>query len=78
MKTITFRSLDGRLFPARVKNGQAKLGNVASRLAARAAGYAGAVELISTKTGETLTPDTKLEDLPDESEITMAPDLTPA
>ena len=76
---VTFRSLDGRTYDARIKNGQATVGSVAGKLAARVAGYAGGLELIATQTGQTLEPNTKLDDLPEEClDITMAPELTPA
>ena len=75
---LTFRSMDGRAFKARVRNPRARLTDVAGRLAVRA-GYAGTVELISTQTGQNIKDDVALEDLPvEDRDITFAPESTPA
>ena len=75
-KVLTFRTLDGRAYTGAVKNGAAKLGSVASRLATRA-GLSGTFELVD-KEGVSLDPNTPLEDLPDGEEIAIASELTPA
>ncbi len=76
MKTLTFKTLDGRTFSGEVKNGAAKLGSVASRLASRA-GLSGTFELVDHE-GVSLDPNTPLDDLPDGEEIAIASELTPA
>ena len=60
-KTLTFQTLDGRQFKGTVKNPQATLGAVASRLAARV-GLAGSFEMVD-KNGLTLDPNIKLADV---------------
>ena len=76
MKTLKFRTLGGRTFTGAVKNPSAKLGTVASRLAARA-GLSGTFELVNRR-GVTLNPDTELKNLPENEEVIMASELTPA
>lgn len=74
MKTLNFKTLDGRSFTGAVKNPSATVGSVASHLAHRA-GLTNC-ELIDAKTNVTIDPNTRLEDLPEE--IVMSPALTPA
>ena len=76
MKTLTFKTLDGRSFKGQGKNGEATLGAIAGKVAARA-GLAGTFELIDERNPDVvLDPDVKLDDLP--STVVMAPELTPA
>lgn len=74
MKTLCFKTLDGRSFSGTVKNPGASVGAVASHLA-RKAGLTNC-ELIDAKTNLTIDPETRLTDLPEE--ILMSPALTPA
>jgi hypothetical protein len=74
-KTLTFKTLDGRSFKGVVKNPDATLGAVASRLASRV-GLAGSFEMVD-KDGLTLDPNIKLSDV-QAQEITLASELTPA
>ena len=76
MKSLTFKTLDGRTYTGAVKNGTARLGAVASRLASRA-GLSGTFELVD-KRGLSMDPNTPLEDSPDGEEIAIASELTPA
>jgi len=76
MKSLTFKTLDGRTFSGEVKNGAARLGSVASRLASRA-GLSGTFELVDRE-GVSLDPNLPLDDLPDGEEIAIASELTPA
>jgi len=76
MKSLTFKTLDGRTFSGEVKNGAARLGSVASRLAGRA-GLSGTFELVDRE-GVSLDPNLPLDDLPDGEEIAIASELTPA
>ena len=74
-KMLVFKTLDGRRLKGTVKNPQATLGAVASRLAAKA-GLAGTFEMVD-KNGLTLDPNIKLADVQTD-EITLASELTPA
>jgi len=76
-KTLTFR-VPGRRKPLTgvVKNPNATLGSVASKVASKM-GLAGTFEML-TQANETLSPETPLQDLPDDQEITLAAELTPA
>jgi len=76
MQTLHLKTLNGRRFRAAVKKPSARLGNVAARIAARA-GLSGSFEMVS-KSGATLDPNTELKDIPDDEEITLASELTPA
>ena len=70
MKTLSFKTLAGKTVKGQVKNAQATLGEVASRVAARE-GLAGSFELVN-KRGATLDPLTTLDDLPDGEEVVLA------
>jgi len=75
-KTISFRTLDGRVFKGNILNPAATLGATASRVAAKA-GMAGSFETLDEK-GVTLDPNMTLADLPQGAEVTLASELTPA
>ncbi|GIW89858.1 MAG: hypothetical protein KatS3mg109_0290 [Pirellulaceae bacterium] len=75
-KTVTFQTLGGRRLKAKVKNGSATVGALASRAAARA-GLAGSFELLDDR-GATLDPNTRLDALADDQTLTMVSELTPA
>ena len=74
-RQLTFRVLGREPVTGTVKNPDATLGKVAAKVAAKL-GIAGAFECVNAKQ-ETISPQTRLVDLPDE-EITLASDLTPA
>ncbi len=74
MKTLRFKTLDGRSFQGTVKNPTTSVGAVAARLALKA-GLSNC-ELIDARTKATIDPTTRLNDLPEE--IVMSPALTPA
>jgi hypothetical protein len=76
MQTLQFRTLDGRCYRGTVKKPSARLGSVAAKIAARA-GLAGTFEMIRPS-GATLDPNTELKDLPQEEDITLVSELTPA
>ena len=77
-RLLTFRLPNREAMTGRIRNPNATLGAVASRLASKE-GFAGTFEMISSKNGEVLRPDTRLADLPqDDSVIDLAPELTPA
>ena len=77
-KNITFRAPGCAPMSGVVKNPSATLAKVAAR-AARKMGLAGTFECLSTKSSEVIAPDTRLVDLPaDDTDITLASELTPA
>lgn len=76
VKTLRFRTPSGDQVVGRVKNPDATLGTTAARLAARL-GIAGSFECVGPD-NQVIAPDTRLADLPDEAEITLASELTPA
>jgi len=65
----------GAVQTALVKNPDATIGSVSSKVAARL-GIAGTFESLR-KNGEAIAPDTRLADLP-EPDVYLASDLTPA
>lgn len=75
MKKLTFRAVGCKPVSGRVKNPDATLGQVSAKVAAKL-GIAGVFECLDQK-DNTLSPDTRLADLPVE-EITLSSDLTPA
>jgi len=75
-KTLKFRTPSGEHIAGRVKNPDATLGTTAARIAARL-GIAGTFECIGAD-NHVISPETRLADLPDEAEITLAAELTPA
>ncbi len=77
MTQLTFRALGREPLTGAVKNPNAKLGTVAARVAARL-GVAGTFECLNHQTSEVIDPETPLADLPENSEILLAPELTPA
>lgn len=83
MKKVNFRTLDdvvhgrGRVFTGNVKNPAATVGSIASRIAAKA-GLAGGFEIVEAKSGKTISPDVQLKDIPDNAELALAPEFTPA
>jgi hypothetical protein len=74
-KKLTFRALGCKPISGLVKNPDATLGQVSAKVAAKM-GIAGVFECLDPK-DNTLSPYTRLADLPDE-EITLSTDLTPA
>ena len=76
MQTLQFKTLEGRSFRGVVKKPTARLGSVAAKIATRA-GMAGAFEMVSAS-GATLDPNTELKDLPQDEDITLVSELTPA
>ena len=73
--TVTFRAFGRKPLTGSVKNPNARLGDVAPRIAAHM-GLGGTFECLN-KASEAIDPQTRLVDLPD-GEITLSPDLTPA
>ena len=76
MKELTFKVDGQKPMRGKVKNGNARLGEVAARIARRF-NLAGTLECLNRK-GEVLSPDCCLDDLPNKEEIVLAPELTPA
>lgn len=74
-RVMTFRVPGREPLKGVIKNPDATLGKVAASVAQRQ-GLAGTYECLS-RDGESLSPDMRLADLPDD-EITLASDLTPA
>jgi hypothetical protein len=74
--SLTFRVLGREPITGRIKNPEARLGDVAERLARRE-NIAGTFECLNRE-GQVLSPDCRLADLPTDEEITLAPELTPA
>ena len=75
-KTLTLKTLDGRSFTGKVKNGAATLASIAGKIASEA-GLAGSFELIDESDPDTaLDPNTRLDEAPET--IVMSPELTPA
>jgi hypothetical protein len=75
-KRLTFRALGRKPITGRVRNPDARLGDVAARVANRV-GIAGAFEALDPR-GRVISPDTPLDDLPEDEPVTLASDLTPA
>ena len=75
-KQLTFRTLDGKSLSGAVKNPDGQLGNTAARAAARL-GVAGTFECLDPK-NQPISPETRLADLPEDEEITLSSELTPA
>jgi hypothetical protein len=73
---LTFRVHGRDPLQGTVKNGNARLGEVAARIAKRLS-LAGTLECLNRK-GEVLSPECRLADLPNNEEIVLAPELTPA
>jgi hypothetical protein len=75
MKKLTFEVEGSEPQSGYVRNPSATLGTVASQVAGRM-GLAGTFECLYQD--QTLSPETPLEDLPDEATIRLSPQYTPA
>lgn len=75
-KTLSFKVMGREPLSGVVRNPNATIGSVAPRIAERL-GIAGTFEVLDGK-GQTLSPLTRLADLPDKEELTLASELTPA
>jgi len=75
-KTLSFRVLGQAPRSGKVRNPDATVGSVAARYA-RSAGIAGSFDVLD-KNGQAVMPETRLADLPQDAELTLASEFTPA
>jgi hypothetical protein len=75
-RTLSFKVMGREPLSGVVRNPDATIGSVAPKIAERL-GIAGTFEVLDAK-GQTLSPSTRLADLPDKEELTLASELTPA
>jgi hypothetical protein len=75
-KTLQFKTVQGEPVTGTVVNPDATIGSLAPRIAQRL-GIAGTFEVLDANS-RVLNPQTRLADLPDGAELTLASELTPA
>jgi hypothetical protein len=75
-KTLSFKTVQGEPISGIIKNPEATIGSLAPKIAQRL-GIAGTFEVLDASS-QTLSPQTRLADLPDGAELTLASELTPA
>ena len=73
---LTFHVRGREPVSGRIRNPEAKLGAVATKVASRF-GIAGTFECLDHANGEVISPECRLRDLPG-SDVALAPELTPA